>query len=284
VSRQPGVARRAEQLLGVAVSSTAPIAGGDVAISTKLRLSNGTLALMKTMPAPPPGFFEAEARGLRALQAVGHLHVPEVLAAEADCLIIRWIEPGRPTRESAEDLGRALAAHHQQPAPGFGAEHDGYIGRLPMPNRPVETWAEFYAVRRVLPYLRLASDRGALEPDEARDLETLAMRIGDLVPPEPPALLHGDLWSGNVLWGHDEAWVIDPAAYGGHREVDLAMLALFGLPQLDRVLAAYESVAPLASGWEDRVGLHQVFPLLVHAAMFGGGYGARAAAAARRFV
>ena len=283
MSRQPGVARRAEQLLGAAVASTAPIAGGDISTATKLRLSDGSQALIKTMPSPPKGFFEAEARGLRALRDLGHLRVPEVLAAEPDCLIIRWIEPGRPTRESVEALGRALAEHHRAGAPAFGGDHDGYIGRLPMPNRPTDTWAEFYATRRLLPYLKVARDRGALEDDEARDIERLAARIGDLVPPEPPALLHGDLWSGNVLWGHDEAWVVDPAAYGGHREMDLAMLALFGLPQLDRLLAVYDATAPLQPGWEERAALHQVFPLLVHAAMFGGGYGSRAATVARRW-
>jgi len=284
VTRNSGVARRAEQLLSAAVVSTAPVAGGDIATATKLRLNDGTQALIKTLPRPPRGFFEAEARGLRALAAAGHLHVPEVLAAEPDCLIIRWIEPGRPTREAAEELGRALAATHRSGAPTFGAEQDGYIGRLPMPNRPTETWPEFYAVRRVLPYLRLARDRGAIEDDDAAAIEALMPRLPGLVPEEPPALLHGDLWSGNVLWGEHHAWVIDPACYGGHREVDLAMLALFGLPQLDRVQAAYQVEAPLAAGWEERIGLHQVFPLLVHAAMFGGGYGARAAAAARRFL
>jgi fructosamine-3-kinase len=105
------------------------------------------------------------------------------------------------------------------------------------------------------------------------------------VPAEPPARLHGDLWNGNVLWGADGgARVIDPAAYCGHREVDLAMLALFGLPQLERLVDAYQEVHPLADGWEDRLALHQLFPLLVHAALFGQGYGARAATLAARYV
>ena len=103
-------------------------------------------------------------------------------------------------------------------------------------------------------------------------------------PAEPPARLHGDLWSGNVLWGTDAAWLIDPAAYGGHRETDLAMLHLFGAAYLDDMLAAYQEVTPLAEGWRERVGLHQLYPLLAHAVLFGGGYGARAAAVARRYA
>jgi fructosamine-3-kinase len=111
-------------------------------------------------------------------------------------------------------------------------------------------------------------------------------KLPDLAgPPEPPARLHGDLWSGNVLWAADgRAWIIDPAAHGGHRETDLAMLALFGLPHLDRVLAAYDASWPLAAGWEERVPLHQLHPLLVHAVLFGGGYGAQAVAAAARYA
>lgn len=285
MTRQPAVARRAEQLLGTAVVSTAPVAGGDIATATKLRLNDGTMALMKTLPHPPEGFFAAEARGLRWLAEPGAALVPEVLADEQDCLIIRWIEPGRPSPEAAEALGRSLAALHRAGAEGFGAPEDGFIGRLPMPNRSAPTWAEFYAVRRLLPYLKLAHDRGALEYDEAAAIETLVGRLTTLLPEEPPARLHGDLWNGNVLWDRDGgAWLIDPAAYGGHREVDLAMLSLFGLPHLDRVLAAYQDVAPLAEGWESRVALHQLFPLLVHAATFGGGYGARAAEVARGYL
>jgi len=137
----------------------------------------------------------------------------------------------------------------------------------------------------VLPYLKLARDRDAASAAETAVIESVLGRLADLVPDEPPARLHGDLWSGNVLWGAEgRAWLIDPAAHGGHRETDLAMLSLFGLPHLAQALEAYDVAAPLAEGWESRQGLHQLFPLLVHACHFGGGYAARAAEAAKRFV
>jgi fructosamine-3-kinase len=278
------IAGRAEALLGTAVVATTPVAGGDICTSTRLRLSGGGSALMKTRPNAPDDFFPAEARGLQWLAEASGVDVPDVLAAEPDCLILSWVEVGRPTSEAAERLGRRLAATHRSGAPGFGADREGYIGTLPLPNRAASTWPEFFATRRILPYLKLARDRGAVSPDDAADVEAVVRRITDLAgPPEPPARLHGDLWSGNVLWGQDgRTWLVDPAAYAGHRETDLAMLALFGLPQLQRVLDAYHEEVPLADGWEDRVGLHQLFPLLVHACLFGGGYGARAGEVARR--
>ena len=284
MTRQPALARRAEALLGTAVAATAPVAGGDVATATKLRLSNGTTALMKTLTGSPAGFFESEAAGLAWLGEVADgVPVPEVLAVAPDCLIVAWVEPGRGSADDAADLGRRLAATHAAGAPSYGGEHDGFIGRLPLPNRPAPSWAEFYATRRLLPYAKLARDRGALTGAESATIDALVGRLSALLPDEPPSRLHGDLWNGNVLWGHDGAAVIDPAAYGGHREVDLAMLTLFGLPHLQRLLDAYDEASPLADGWDDRVGLHQLFPLLAHACLFGGGYGARAAAIARHF-
>jgi fructosamine-3-kinase len=277
MTRQSAIARRAEQLLGAAVVSTAPVAGGDINTATRLRLSDGRNVLLKSQPSPPPGFFAAEARGLRALAAAG-APVPKVLAVDEDCLVLPWLEPGKVVVEMADQLGRSLAALHSVKEPAFGADQDGFIGRLPLSNSPAPTWSEFYATRRLEPYLRLGVDRGRIDPDDAGTIEEVFPRLGSLVPEEPPALLHGDLWNGNVLWGLDHtAYLLDPAVHAGHRETDLAMLSLFGLPQLPRVLAAYAEVTPLADGWEDRVGIHQLFPLLVHACMFGGGYAARAA-------
>ena len=294
MTRQPVVARKAEELLDASVIATAPMAGGDISTATKLRLSNGTTALMKTLPHAPEDFFEVEAAGLRWLGEVeGGLHVPEVLGVDRECLVIAWVEPGKNSVDAAASFGRALAVTHAAGAPSYGMGRDGYIGKLPLPNKAAPSWAEFYATRRILPYLKLARDRDAITEDDAATVESVIPRLERLVPEESPARLHGDLWNGNVLWGQDptsgsppvtRVSVIDPAAYAGHREVDLAMLAMFGLPHLPRVLDAYREASPLADGWEERVGLHQLFPLLVHACLFRGGYGSRAAATAAKYL
>ena len=284
MTRQSAIARKAEELLGSSVVATAPAAGGDINTTTRLKLSDGRSVAMKTHPHAPPGFFEAEARGLRWLGEADGLPVPEVLAVDAECLLLPWIEEGKPNADAAVGFGQAMARLHRAEAKEYGAEQDGFIGRLPMPNGARDTWPEFYATRRVLPYLKLARDRNAITAGDAATIESVLGRVGDIAPDEPPARLHGDLWNGNVLWGTDGvAHGIDPAAYTGHREVDLAMLALFGMPHLARAMAAYEEAYPLAEGFEDRVGIHQLFPLLVHACMFGGGYGARAGAVAASF-
>jgi fructosamine-3-kinase len=286
MARMRTLAERAEQLLGSAVVSTTPVAGGDVCTSTRLRLSDGRSALIKTRPHAPEDFFAAEARGLRWLAEPGVAQVAEVLGVQDDCIVLGWIEPTRPSPESAAGLGRMLARLHASGADGFGADEDGYIATLPLPNKTADSWPEFFAVRRVLPYLKLAADRGHIEPAGVDAIESVVRRIVDLAgPAEPPARIHGDLWSGNIVWNVErQAVLVDPAAHGGHRETDLAMLALFGLPQLARVQAAYAEASPLADGWEERQSLHQLFPLLVHAALFGGRYGQLATEAAGKLA
>ena len=174
---------------------------------------------------------------------------------------------------------------HAAGAPAFGAAHPIRFGTFVIPSDPCDDWPAFYATRRLEPVARAARDRGALDARGADAVARVCERIAELCgPSEPPARLHGDLWSGNVLAGSGgRPYVIDPAAYGGHREVDLAMLRLFGSPSR-RCFDAYEEAHPLADGHEDRVDLWQLFPLLVHAALFGGGYGASAARAAARYV
>lgn len=279
-----GTAARAEALLNASIVSTTPVAGGDVSTATRLRLTDGRNAVIKTRPQAPKDFFRREADGLRWLKEAGGAPVPDVLGVDDECLIIEWVEPVRPHAEAADQFGRALAATHRAGSQTYGAEHDGYIGLAPLPNRPLDTWAEFYASRRVMPYVRAAVDRGSLTTDDADVIEQVMRRIRQIAGPEEgPARIHGDLWSGNIVWG-EQLWLIDPAAHGGHRETDLAMLSLFGVPHLQRILDAYDEAWPLADGWRDRVALHQLHPLLVHAVMFGGGYGTRAAHAARSLL
>ena len=281
-----GTAARAEALLGLGVVSTTPVAGGDICTSTRLRLTDGHGAIIKTRPQAPEGFFQREAEGLRWLAEAKGARVPHVLAVAEDCLILDWIEPGKPTTEVAERFGRDLAETHRAGADAFGGTTDGFVGLAPLPNRSLPTWPEFYASRRVMPYVRAAVDRQALTASEAAVIETAMRHIHELAgPAEPPARIHGDLWSGNIVWGtNGDIWLIDPAAHGGHRETDLAMLALFGAPHLQRILDSYDEAWPLAEGWRDRLALHQLHPLLVHAVLFGGSYGVRAADSARSLL
>lgn len=282
MARMGGIAARAEKLLGVGVVATTPVAGGDICTTTRIRLTDGRNAVMKTRPHAPDGFFQREAEGLRWLAEADGAPVPDVLGAAEDCVVVDWVEPSRPSTDAAERFGRDLALTHAAGAEEFGGPRDGYIGLAPLPNRTAATWGEFFVARRVMPYVKVAQERGALTPDEAAVIEDLMRRITEFAgPEEAPARIHGDLWSGNVVWGNDgRAHLIDPAAHGGHRETDLAMLALFGTPHLQRVLDAYAEASPLADGWRSRVRLHQLHPLLVHAVVFGGSYGSRAAAAA----
>jgi fructosamine-3-kinase len=253
--------------------------GGDINEAWHVWLE-GRETFVKTRPDAGEGEYALEAAGLGWLGEVGTLRVPRVLAVAEDYLALEWVEPGRLRPEGAEELGRGLAAIHAAGAPNFGDPGFGErlgvqarIGSLRLPNDPSEEWPAFYAERRLLPLARIARDRDVLSSTGIAAVERVCERLSELAgPSEPPARLHGDLWSGNVHADVEgRPWLIDPSAYGGHREVDLAMLRLFGAPS-ERVFVAYEEVTPLADGWRERVELWQLLPLLVHAVLFGGSY------------
>ncbi len=266
---------------GRAVRWRRRVAGGDLNEAWRLELAGGAVAFVKTRGAAAPGEYAAEARGLRWLAAPGALRTPQVIEAGEGWLALAWVEPGTLSAAGEEELGRGLAATHAAGADGFGAGAPLRFGALALPNEPHESFAAFYAENRLAPLL----PRAGLSRAGRTAVERVIARIDELAgPPEPPARVHGDLWSGNVLAGADgRPWLIDPVAHGGHREVDLAMLELFGAPG-PRVLPAYREAAPLADRWEERIPLWQLFPLLVHATLFGGGYGGRVETVAGELV
>jgi fructosamine-3-kinase len=268
-----------EQALGVRVTSSSIVRGGDVAQAFRLALDDGRTVFAKTHPDPPPGFFTTEAAGLRWLAEPGVVAVPEVLAVSdggdgPPFLVLGWIDLGGPHSATEAELGRALAALHQAAPATFGREDRRSTGSRGLPNEPCASWAEFYATQRLAPLARLARDGAALPRRAIAALERLdadrLRAIGGAE--EPPARLHGDLWAGNrIVDTEGRSWLIDPAAHGGHREFDLAMMRLFGGFGAD-CFAAYAESHPLAPGWEGRVALHQIAPLVVHAIKFGGSY------------
>jgi fructosamine-3-kinase len=262
-----------ERALGARVVSRRAVSGGDINQAHALDLDDGRVVFAKTNRDAEPAMFPAEARGLAWLGEPGVLRVPRVLAVDPAFLVLEHIQTGRRRPDFDEVLGRGLAALHRFGAPGFGLDHDNFIGRLPQPNRPAPTWAAFYRAQRLEPQLQLATDAGIasdrLRRDGARLLDVLEDRVG---PPEPPARLHGDLWGGNLLVDErGEPCLIDPAVSGGHRELDLAMMRLFGGFGA-RVFDAYHEAWPPAPGHEERVPLYQLYFLLVHVNLFGGSY------------
>ena len=248
--------------------------------------------LVKENPAAPDGFFESEAAGLRWLAEAtdaGGARVAGVIAVAPGRIELERIRPARPTAAFARAFGAALARTHDAGAEAFGAPPagwtgPGFIGKRPQPYAAERSWGAFYAPCRVLPFLELAEQAGSVTADEARTVREACERVasGAFDDDEPPARIHGDLWNGNLLWDERGAVLIDPAAHGGHRETDLAMLALFGAPHLDEIVAGYESAHPLRPGWRERIPVHQLHPLAVHAAGYGRGYGVELVDAARR--
>jgi len=261
--------------LGVEVASAASLGGGDTAAAYRVVLDDGRTVFAKTVDDPRPDVFTTEAASLAWLGEARAVRVPEVLAVGRSpaVLVLEWIEGGASGPQTEASFGRALARLHRAGSAGFGRQDRRTTGSRALPNDPAPTWSDFLRDRRLLPLADLADGCDALDPTTTDLLRRVAGRLEILVgEPEPAARLHGDLWGGNrVVDADGESWLIDPAAFGGHREFDLAMMRLFG-GFGPAVFDAYAESHPLGDGWADRVALHQISPLVVHAIKFGGGY------------
>jgi fructosamine-3-kinase len=293
--------RAVSDALGSPVRTLARTSGGDINDAYTATLADGRDVFVKTHANADPRMFACEAHGLDWLRDARAIRIPRVLAYSAiddqaagasvvdrdgvSFLVLERIASSRRAPDFDERLGRELAALHRAGASSFGFTESNFIGSLPQDNSPCHTWSAFYVTRRLEPQVRAAIDRGHAPATWHRAFDRLFSRMEAIAgPPEPPARLHGDLWGGNVM--SDEAGapcLIDPAVYGGHREIDLAMLRLFGGVG-PRAFAAYEEAMPLAEGHADRVALYQLYPLLVHVNLFGGGYASSVEHALRRYV
>ncbi|MDB5109721.1 MAG: fructosamine kinase [Mucilaginibacter sp.] len=220
--------------------------------------------------------FYHETEGLKAIAATGTIAVPKILLQgefeDQNFLMLEWINSRRPTPKGSAMLGEQLAQMHHTTSLGFGFTADNYMGSLPQSNRHHNKWSDFFIEERLLPMVRLAINRQLLNQADLKNFEQLYKNLPGLFNEEVPALIHGDLWSGNYLTDENEKpYLIDPAVSYGHREFDIAMTTLFrGFS--NEFYQAYNQVFPLAKGWEQRVDLWNLYPLLVHLNLFGAGY------------
>ena len=261
--------------LGSEIERFSRVSGGDINDAWDVRLSGGRRVFVKYNLHTPPKMFAAEAAGLtflrEGLRADSPLVIPDVLHVGHNFLVLEFLER-RAGADESEALGRGLALLHAASADEFGAAAPNFIGTLAQVNESREHWADFFRDMRLEAQLSLPGAQRLLPSGAKRRFELLFKKLEQLLgPEEPPARVHGDLWGGNSFFSTRGPAIFDPAAYAGHREVDLAMMRLFG-GFSERTFAAYEETYPLVPGHLERVPIYQLYPLLVHVNLFGAGY------------
>lgn len=261
-----------KQRLQTSIAERTPLAGGDICQTERITTTDGRQLCVKQQPHAPPDFFAAEAEGLSALASSGCVRTPQVYSAEPGFIVMEYLAPAPPGPDYWAELGRGLAQMHRQPVAGFGFTRDNYCGATPQPNPDYEDGHAFFAEQRLRHQGRMALESGQLEPAEFERLDRLCQRLKSLIPAQHPALLHGDLWSGNI---HSDSCgapvLIDPACYWGWPEADMAMTCLFG-GFSERFYRAYLEVNPLEPDWRERVPLYNLYHLINHLNLFGSSY------------
>lgn len=272
----------------ISVKGISSIRGGSINEAFKINTSGGCFFVKMNESQAFPNMFAKEVRGLNLLHDSKTLRIPKTLHYETCCqhtyLLLEYVESGNPTQESWRQFGEQLAQMHRDSNDYFGLDHDNYMGSLPQNNIPHEIWSEFFIEERLERQLKLAIDNASLDKRMIKSFEKLYSRLSTFFPPEPPALVHGDLWSGNFLFDQaGQVVLIDPAVYFGHREVDIAMSTLFGQFD-DEFYHAYHGAYPMETGWKERLDIYNLYPLLIHVNLFGGGYAESVKRIIKRFI
>ena len=251
----------------IMLESSFPLSGGCINNAVKLQTNKGCF-FAKWNENPKTDLFQTEYEGLKSLKETKAIYIPEIIVFDKNFLILEFISPTSPDDNFWQKFGRNLANLHLCQTEQFGLDYDNYIGSLKQLNTKKENWIDFFVQNRLLSQLEIGSFSSSIK----NDFEKLFDKLPDLIPQEQPSLIHGDLWSGNfMVKNHSLPVLIDPAIYFGNREMDIAMSKLFGGFQTD-FYTSYNEVFPLEKGWEERVSLCNLYPLLVHVNLFGGGY------------
>ena len=256
--------------------STTPVGGGSINATYRFETTKGNFFVKKNSASRFPEMFSKESRGLKVLMQANEIAVPEVVALgekdDATFLVLKYIQSRPKNSDFWDSFAKNLSNLHKHSAENFGLDHNNYIGSLPQSNKNHDKWSDFFWEERLEVQLKLARDNRKIGRETVSAFEKFSRKIEEIFPIEKPALIHGDLWGGNFMVGEDgEAVIIDPAVYYGHREMDLGMSQLFGGFALE-FYEAYHSCFPLEQGWQERMDYCNLYPLMVHVNLFGGGY------------
>ncbi len=277
------------QVTGLGITESSSVSGGSINQAAKVSLSDGKTCFLKWNTSANPRMFSVEEKGLALLSSADtDLRIPKVfVTGETDngtgFLLQQFIAEGQAKPNSASEFGQALAQLHKHHSEKFGLDYDNYIGRLPQSNAWHENWLDFFIEERMEPQLAMATEAGKLGSNTVAHFQSMFKQLPDIFPDEPPSLLHGDLWGGNYFFDENgKATIYDPAAYYGHREIELAFTHLFGgFPS--NFYVAYEEAYPLTSGFSKRKDIYNLYPLLVHTNLFGGSYARQVEGIVRQF-